>query len=170
MSLKLVALAGATLALCTLIDPAPVAAQGTTCADLYSRVVALYQTAPLSPAYNQMAAAYVTSCLPRTAAAPVYPQTYVQAPYYPTYDDPASNYGYAEPAYPDYGGYGYGLPIGLGLGFAFAHGFHHDRDHDRDFHHDGNFHHEEFHGGSVHGGSVPGVGVRGGTGHDGLQR
>jgi hypothetical protein len=84
-------------------------------------LMALYQTAPLSPAYNQMAAAYVASCLP-TSAAPVYPQTYVQS--YPTYSSyPSSYYGYVEPNYP-YGGYGYGIPIGLGLGLGFAHGFH----------------------------------------------
>ena len=179
MALKLAAVAGATLALSASINPAPVAAQAMNCADMYSRVMALYQTAPLSPAYNQMAAAYVASCLP-TSAAPVYPQTYVQS-YYPTYSSyPSSYYGYAEPNYPNYGSYGYGIPIGLGLGLGFAHGFHHDRDHDRDFHRDGNFHHEQFHGGNVRGGSAPGGSVPsgsvpsgsvpGGKAHDGFQR
>jgi hypothetical protein len=102
------------------------------CADMYGRVMALYQTVPLSPAYNQMAAAYSASCLAGTSAAPVYLQTYVQAPYYQPYSDYPSSY-YAGPAYPYYGGYGYGFPVGLGIG----HGFHHGG---------------EFRGGSFHGG------------------
>ena len=129
MSLKLAGLAGATLALCALIDPAPVAAQTVNCADMYGRVMALYQAAPLSPAYNQMAAAYAASCLTGAYAAPIYMQTYVQAPAYPTYD------------YPYYGGYGYGFPVGIGVGFGFGRGFH-----DRDFHHGGGFHGGSFHG------------------------
>ncbi len=138
MPLKLVALAGATLAICASIDPAPAAAQAVNCADMYGRVMALYQAAPLSPAYNQMAAAYAASCLAGTSAAPIYMQTYVQAPAYPTYSyDPSSYYGYAD--YPYYGGYGYGFPVGLGIGFGFGHGFHH-----------GNFHGGNFHGGHHH--------------------
>jgi hypothetical protein len=135
MSLKLAAMAGATLGLCISIDPAPVAAQAVNCAGMYGRVMALYQAAPLSPAYNQLAAAYGASCLAGTSAAPVYMQTYVQAPYYPTYSYYSSSYyGYAD--YPYYGGYGYGFPVGLGVGFGFGHGFHHGG---------------EFHGGSFHG-------------------
>jgi hypothetical protein len=107
MSLKLVALAGATLALCALVDPAPAAAQAVSCADMYGRVMTLYQAAPLSPAYTQMAAAYSASCLTGASAAPVYLQTNVQAPASPTYS-PASDYGYADPAYPLNGSGGYG--------------------------------------------------------------
>ncbi|HEV2189643.1 MAG TPA: hypothetical protein VGR70_20710 [Stellaceae bacterium] len=135
MPLKLFALAGATLALCAAIDPMPVAAQAVNCADMYGRVMALYQAAPLSPAYNQMAAAYSASCLAGTSATPLYMQTYVQAPYYQPYSYyPPSYYGYAD--YPYYGGYGYGFPFASGLGFGFGRGFHHG----------------EFHGGSFHGG------------------
>jgi hypothetical protein len=72
MSLKLVALGGAILALCALIDPAPVAAQAVNCADMYGRVMTLYQTAPQSPAYDQTAAAYSASCLAGTSAGPVW--------------------------------------------------------------------------------------------------
>jgi hypothetical protein len=79
------------------------------CANMYGRVMALYQAAPLSPAYNQTAAAYSASCLAGTSAAPLYMQTYVQAPYYSPYPYPSSYYGNAEPAYPYYGGYGYGF-------------------------------------------------------------
>jgi hypothetical protein len=147
MSLKHVGLAGATLALSISINPAPGSAQAVNCADMYSRVMALYQTAPLSPAYNQMATAYVASCLAGTSAAPVYMQTYVQAPYYPTYSYyPSSYYGYAD--YPYYGGYGYGFPVGFGVGFGFGRGFHHG----------GEFHGGSFHGGSFHGGSFHGSG------------
>jgi hypothetical protein len=104
---------------------------------MYGRVMALYQAAPLSPAYSQMAAAYSARCLGGTFAAPIYLQTYVQAPYYPTYSYYSSSYyGYADPNYPYYGGYGYGFPVGLGVGFGFGHGFHHGG---------------EFHGGNFHG-------------------
>ena len=71
MSLKLAALAGVTLALCA-SNPAPVAAQGVNCTDIYGRVIALYQTAPQSPAYDQTAAAYSASCLAATSVAPVW--------------------------------------------------------------------------------------------------
>ena len=137
MSLKLAAMAGATLALFASLDPEPAAAQAVNCADMYGQVMALYQAAPLSPAYNQMAAAYSTSCLGRSAAQ-VYMQTYVQAPAYPTYAYYPPNYGYAD--YPYYGGgYGYGFPVGFG--FGFGRGFH-----------GGNFHGGNFHGGNFHGG------------------
>jgi hypothetical protein len=134
MSLKLAALAGATLALCASIDPAPAAAQTVNCAGMYGQVMALYQAAPLSPAYNQMAAAYGASCLAGTSAAPLYMQTSVQAPY-PTYPSYPS-YGYADYPYYGYGygGYGYGFPVGFG--FGFGRGFH-----------GGNFHGGSFHGG-----------------------
>jgi hypothetical protein len=132
MSLKLAAMAGATLALCASIDPAPAAAQAANCADMYGRVMALYQAAPQSPAYNQMAAAYGASCLAGTPAAQVYMQTYVQAQAYPTYAYYPPYYGYAD--YPYYGGgYGYGFPVGFG--FGFGRGFH-----------GGNFHGGNFHG------------------------
>jgi uncharacterized membrane protein YgcG len=142
MSLKLAAMAGATLVLCASFDPAPAAAQAVNCADMYGRVMAMYQAAPTSPSYNQMAAAYSASCLAGTPAAQVYMQTYVQAPYYPTYPYYPSypSYGYAD--YPYYSGYGYGFPVGLGVGFGFGHGFHHG----------GEFHGGSFHGGSFHGG------------------
>jgi len=131
MSLKLTALAGATLALYASIDSVPVAAQSVNCAAMYGQVMALYQAAPFSSAYNQTAAAYSASCLAGTSAAPVYMQTTVQAPY-PTYPSYPS-YAYGD--YPYYGyGYGYGFP--LGFGFGFGRGFH-----DRDFHRD------SFHGG-----------------------
>jgi hypothetical protein len=76
MSLKHAALAGAILALCAAVDPAPVAAQPVNCVDLYNRVMAAYQTAPLSPEYNQMAAAYGATCLGGAAAAAAYPSYY----------------------------------------------------------------------------------------------
>jgi hypothetical protein len=66
MSLKLVALVGATLALCA-SNPAPVAAQGVNCTDIYGRVIALYQTAPQSPEYSQTAASFSASCLAGTS-------------------------------------------------------------------------------------------------------
>jgi len=138
MSLKLSAMAGATLVLCASIDPAPTAAQAVNCADMYGRVMALYQAAPLSPAYNQMAAAYSASCLAGTSAAPVYLQTNVQAPYYPPYSYYPPYYGYAD--YPYYYGYGYGIPVAFGVGFGFGHGFHHG----------GSFHGGSFHGGGHH--------------------
>jgi hypothetical protein len=47
----------------------PVTAQPTNCPDLYSRVMALYQTAPRSAEYNQMSAAYNTSCRANPEAA-----------------------------------------------------------------------------------------------------
>jgi hypothetical protein len=106
MSLKLAASAGAIVVLYTSIDPAPVSAQVVNCADMYGRVTALYQAAPLSPAYNQMAATYSASCLGGRPPAPVYMQTYVQAPPYPTYAYYLPYYGYAD--YPYYGGYGLG--------------------------------------------------------------
>ena len=148
MSLKHAALAGAIVALCTAVDPAPLAAQTPNCVDLYRRVMAAYQTAPLSPEYNQLAAAYSATCLAGAAAAPAYPAYYPQyypqyyAPYYqPPYYQPY--YGYAEPFYPYYG---VGVPVGIGLGFG------------RGFHHGGGFR-----GGGFHRGG--GGGHRGGGGH-----
>jgi hypothetical protein len=75
MPLKYAASAAVILGLCAAVDPAPAAAQSVNCIDLYNRVLAAYRVAPLSPEYNQMAAAYVASCLAgRSSAAPAYPQ------------------------------------------------------------------------------------------------
>ena len=43
------------------------------CVDLYNRVMAVYQTAPLSPEYNQMAAAYSATCLASAPCPPIQP-------------------------------------------------------------------------------------------------
>jgi hypothetical protein len=143
MSLKHAALAGTVLALCAAINTAPVAAQPVNCADLYNRVMAVYQTAPLSPEYSQMAAAYGATCLAGASAAPAYP------PYYPQYYAPAYQpyYGYAGADYPYYyDGYGYGVPVAVGLGLGFGRGFHRG----------GGFHH----GGGGRGGGHGGGGGR----------
>jgi hypothetical protein len=80
MPLKYAASAAAILGLCATLDPAPAAAQTVNCGDFYNRVLAAYRVAPLSAEYNQMAAAYVASCLAgRSSAAPAYPQYYSQA-------------------------------------------------------------------------------------------
>jgi hypothetical protein len=68
------------LGLCAALDPAPAAAQPVNCGDFHNRVLAAYRVAPLSPEYNQMAAAYVASCLAgRSSAPPAYPQYYGQS-------------------------------------------------------------------------------------------
>ena len=80
MPLKYVASAAVILGLCTAVDPAPAAVQSVNCVDLYSHALAVYRNAPLSPEYNQMAAAYVASCLAGgSSAAPAYPQYYGQS-------------------------------------------------------------------------------------------
>jgi hypothetical protein len=80
MPLKYAASAAVVLGLCAALDPAPAAAQPVNCVDFHNRVLAAYRVAPLSPEYNQMAAAYVASCLAgRSSAAPAYPQYYVQS-------------------------------------------------------------------------------------------
>src|SRR5580700_861642 len=102
MSLKHAALAAATLALGAALYAAPAAAQPVNCPDLYNHVMGLYQTAPASPEYAQLSAAYSASCVGPAAYAAPYP-----APYYPY---PAPYYGYAP-------GYVYGPPVGVGIGF-----------------------------------------------------
>jgi hypothetical protein len=53
----------AALAVCAAACPGLAAAQPVNCGDLYNRLIALYQSAPQSPAYAQMAAAYQASCV-----------------------------------------------------------------------------------------------------------
>ncbi len=84
--------AGALVALCLAIGPAPVAAQSVNCVELYNRLLEIYRTAPLSPEYSQLLMAYNASCLAGgSAAAPVYPgydpyyQSYYQSYYQPYY-------------------------------------------------------------------------------------
>jgi len=142
MSLKHAACAGAMLSLCVAITPAPAAAQLMNCGELYTNLMAVYQAAPLSPQYNQLAAAYSASCM---AGAPAY------APYdaqdYGAYDQPPS--AYAAPDYPYYGGYGYAVPVGVGIGLGFGGGFHRGGD----FHDRGGSHAAAVHnGGTPHGG------------------
>jgi hypothetical protein len=69
MSLRSMALAVAGLAISATLDTAPVAAQPVNCTDVYNRMMALYGTAPQSPEYSQMAAAYSASCVAGAAAA-----------------------------------------------------------------------------------------------------
>src|SRR6266481_1306100 len=107
-------------------------AQSPNCGDLYSHLMGLYQAAPQSPEYSQMSAFYSANCLAGASDAPAY------APYY----QPPS-YGYAEPDYPYYGGYGYAVPVGVGIGLGFGRGFHHGGD-SRD--------HGGFHGTGLHNG------------------
>jgi len=122
MSLKQRAVVLAAAIFCVAAGSTRVVAQTTNCVDLYNRVMAVYQTAPLSPEYNQMAATYGASCLAgAAAAAPAYPSyypqyyaPYYQPPYYPAYS------GYAEPFYPYYG---YGAPVGVGIALGFGGGF-----------------------------------------------
>jgi hypothetical protein len=136
MPIKYVASVMGIFALCAAVDPAPAAAQPVNCADMYRQVMALYQTAPLSPQYNQMAARYAASCLRGASLAPAYPTPYsatAPAPVPYPYPAPAPYYGYAPAAYPYYGydysydpyGY-YGVPVGIGFGFGygFRGGFH----------------------------------------------
>jgi hypothetical protein len=66
-------------------------------------VTALYQIAPLSPEYSQMAAAYSARCLGGAAAAPP-----------PAYYGSTTGYGYNGPAYY---GYGYSAPAYYGSGY-----------------------------------------------------
>jgi hypothetical protein len=108
MSLKPVALTVAALALGTAIHTTPAAAQPVNCPAMYNQVMALYQSAPASPEYAQMAASYSASCVGGGG--------YAGPAYSPPY------YGYA-PAYPDpyYApGYVYGPPVGVGIGFGFG--------------------------------------------------
>ena len=72
---------------------------------MYNRVMQLYQVAPQSPEYAQIAGAYSTSCLGASAG--------------PTYS-PVAGPGYYPPAYgPAVGyapGYVYGPPVDIGIG------------------------------------------------------
>jgi hypothetical protein len=99
MLLKHAGLTLATLTLCAAVDLAPAAAQAPNCAEMYSRTMGLYQAAPASPQYAQMAAAYSASCIgPSATAYPAPANGY------------APSYGYA-PAY-------IGTPVGVGIGFS----------------------------------------------------
>ena len=112
MSLKNAALTATAFALCAGVNPAPAAAQTANCADMYNRVMQMYQTAPQSPEYAQMAGAYSASCV-GASAGPIYPS--VAGPGYA-----GPTYGYA----PGYGGpgYVYGPPVGVGIGFGVGGG------------------------------------------------
>jgi hypothetical protein len=71
----------AAIALCVVAGSAPAAAQSGRCTDLYSRVMSLYQTAPYSPEYSQMANYYSSRCLVGgQSASPGYPGPY-RTPY-----------------------------------------------------------------------------------------
>jgi hypothetical protein len=101
MSLKQPTIMLAAVALCAAAASTPVLAQSGGCQDQYNRVMALYQTAPLSPEYSQMAAAYNARCLAGAAAGPAY---YGSTGYGP--NSPANyGYGYNAPVY-----YGPGYP------------------------------------------------------------
>lgn len=100
MSLKPPAIMLAAVALCAAAGSAPALAQSESCLDQYNRVTALYQTAPLSPEYSQMAAAYSARCVPGAAAGPAY----------------YGSTGYA-PSGPAYYGYGYNAPVYYGPGY-----------------------------------------------------
>jgi hypothetical protein len=103
MSLKQPAIMLAAVALCAAEGSAPVLAQSGSCVDQYNRVTALYQTAPLSPEYNQVAAAYSARCLAGASAAQP-----------PAYYGNTTGYGYNGPAYY---GYGYNAPVYYGPGY-----------------------------------------------------
>jgi hypothetical protein len=105
MPLKHTALAAAIFAACAAVNPPPAAAQVPNCLDMYNRVMQLFQAAPQSPAYAQMAAAYSANCL-GPAAGPAYPP--------PGYPPPA--YGYAPV-------YDYGPVVGVGVGFGYGGGW-----------------------------------------------
>jgi hypothetical protein len=100
MLLKHAGLTLATLTLCAAVNLTPAAAQAPNCTDMYNRTMGLYQAAPASPEYAQMAAAYSASCIGPSAISA----------------DPAPGNGYAP-------SYGYapayvGTPIGVGIGFG----------------------------------------------------
>ncbi len=93
MSLKQPAIMLAAVALCAAAGSTPVLAESGGCRDQYNRVMALYQTAPLSPEYSQMAASYNARCLAGASAGPAY---YGSTGY--GYNSPA-NYGYQRVAF-----------------------------------------------------------------------
>jgi hypothetical protein len=103
MSLKQPTIVLAAVTLCAAAGSAPVLAQSESCVAQYNRVTALYQIAPLSPEYGQMAAAYSARCLGGAAAAPP-----------PTFYGSTTGYGYNGPAYY---GYGYSAPAYYGPGY-----------------------------------------------------
>ncbi len=103
MSLKQPAIMLAAIALCAAAGFAPALAQSGSCVDQYNHVAALYQTAPLSLEYSQMAAAYSARCLAGASAAPP-----------PAYYGSTPGYGYNAPAYY---GYGYNAPTYYGPGY-----------------------------------------------------
>src|SRR5271154_1712081 len=108
MSLKHAALTAAAFALCAVAEPAPAAAQAPNCGAMYNRVMQLYQTAPQSLEYAQMAAAYSASCV-GPSAGPAYAPGYGPG-YYPP------PYGYAP-------GYDYGPPVGVVIGGGWGGGW-----------------------------------------------
>jgi len=118
MSFRQPAIALAAVAFCLVTaDYTPVAAQAPNCVDLYNQVMALYQTAPQSPQYNQMSAYYAASCLGGPSAGPAYPAPYA-APY-PQYQQPAP----IDPGAAILGGV---------IGGVIAGSIDHDHDHRRD--------------------------------------
>ena len=108
MSLKQPTIMLAAVTLCAAAGSAPALAQSESCVAQYNRVTALYQIAPLSPEYGQMAAAYSARCLAGAPAAPAY---YGSTGY--GYNGPAY-YGYNGPAYY---GYSYSAPVYYGPGY-----------------------------------------------------
>jgi hypothetical protein len=94
MSLKQPTIMLAAVTLCAAAASTPVLAQSEGCRDQYNRVMALYQAAPLSPEYGQMAAAYSARCLGGAGS--------------------TTGYGYNGPAYY---GYGYSAPVYYGPGY-----------------------------------------------------
>ena len=94
MSLKQPAIMLAAVALCAAAGSAPALAQSESCVDQYNRVTALYRTAPLSPEYSQITAAYNARCVAGAPAAPAYYGS--------------TGYGYSSPAYYGYGYSAYG--------------------------------------------------------------
>jgi hypothetical protein len=87
-SFKRPVIAFAAAALCVAAGSAPAAAQSERCADLYNRVMGLYQTAPYSPEYSRISAYYNSRCLTGPSAGPAYPTPY-QAPYQ-SYQEPVA--------------------------------------------------------------------------------
>jgi hypothetical protein len=116
MMLKYIALTAGAFVLCATINPAPAAAQTPNCADMYNRVMQVYQAAPLSPEYAQMSTTYTARCLGAPAASA-----------YPSYGYPAaanpspSDYGYAPAAD------AYAPVVGVGVGFGDGSGWGGDR-------------------------------------------
>jgi hypothetical protein len=108
MLLKHAALAAATFALCSAVNHTPAAAQAPNCGAMYNRVMQLYQTAPQSPEYAQMAAAYSASCV-GPSAGPAYA--------------PGPGPGYYPPPYGYAPGYDYGPPVGIVIGGGWGGGW-----------------------------------------------